>query len=170
MSRDLLNISRDGDLTTTLGALSVKKFPLISSPDLVWHNLRSSSVVLSRVPWEQDLMSCQGVVQSQKAPPSLLFSRLSPFPIRFVLQCGFVSIFCTPFLPNSCELSPLQFQSSKLQGIISSLVFLESWKSKTESQYLYFFHNCSSCLFSVSVLIYKIIILALIYERSNNKQ
>jgi len=40
MYTHLLNTSRDGDSTTSLGSLSVKKFFLISNLNLLWQNLR----------------------------------------------------------------------------------------------------------------------------------
>ncbi|KAK4830710.1 hypothetical protein QYF61_012970 [Mycteria americana] len=56
----LLNTSRDGDSTTSLGSLfqclitlSVKKFSLISSLNLPWRNLRPFPLVLSLVTWEK---------------------------------------------------------------------------------------------------------------------
>ncbi|KAK4829075.1 hypothetical protein QYF61_002019, partial [Mycteria americana] len=59
-STHLLNTSRDGDSTTSLGSLlqclttlSVKTFFLISNLNLPWHNLRPFPLVLWLVTWEK---------------------------------------------------------------------------------------------------------------------
>ena len=59
----LLNTSRDGDSTTSLGSLfqglitlSVKNFFLISNLNLLWCNFRPFPLVLSLVTWEKRLI------------------------------------------------------------------------------------------------------------------
>ncbi|KAK4820465.1 LOW QUALITY PROTEIN: hypothetical protein QYF61_027747 [Mycteria americana] len=91
-STHLLNTSRDGDSTTSLGSLcqclttlSVQKFFLISSLNLPWCNLRPFPLVLSLITWEKRLnthvatTSFQVVVESNKVspqPPPLQFPQL----------------------------------------------------------------------------------------------
>ncbi|KAK4828611.1 hypothetical protein QYF61_000063 [Mycteria americana] len=100
-SKRLLNTSRDGDSTTSLGSLfqclitpSVKKNFLISSLNLPWCNLRPFPLVLSLVTWEKrpTPTSFQGVVESDKVSPQppFLQAKQSQLPqlllIRLLLQ------------------------------------------------------------------------------------
>ncbi|KAK4824211.1 hypothetical protein QYF61_012125 [Mycteria americana] len=87
-STRLLNISRDGDSTTSLGSLfpcwttlSMKTFFLISSLNLPWRNLRPFPLVLSLAAVESDEVSPQ--------PPFLQAQQPQvpqPLPISLVLQ------------------------------------------------------------------------------------
>ncbi|KAK4823924.1 hypothetical protein QYF61_008310 [Mycteria americana] len=79
-SKRLLNTSRDGDSTTSLGSLfqclitlSVKKNFLISSLNLPWRNLRPFPLVLSLVTWEE-------------TDPHLTTASFQPLLIRLLLQ------------------------------------------------------------------------------------
>ncbi|KAK4831110.1 LOW QUALITY PROTEIN: hypothetical protein QYF61_015413 [Mycteria americana] len=102
-STRLLNTSRDGDSTTSLGSLfqclitlSVKKNFLISSLNLPWRNLRPFPLVLSLVTWEKRLTpllyNLLSVVESNKVSPQppFLQAKQPQFPqpllIRLVLQ------------------------------------------------------------------------------------
>ncbi|KAK4819628.1 hypothetical protein QYF61_008848 [Mycteria americana] len=87
-SKRLLNTSRDGDSTTSLGSLfqclitlSVKKNFLISSLNLPWCNLRPFPLVLSLVVVESNKVSPQPPFLQTKQP-----QLPQPLPISLVLQ------------------------------------------------------------------------------------
>jgi len=118
MSTCFLNTSRDGDSTISLGSLfqcfitlSVKKFFLISSLNLLWCNLRPFPLVLLLVTGEKRLTatsptSFQVAVDSEKVSPQppLLQAKQAQFPrlllLRLVLQ--------TPHQPRCPSLDTLQ--------------------------------------------------------------
>jgi len=90
-STRLVNTSKDGDATTSLGSLFqcminllMKTFFIISSLNLPWHNLRPFPLVLSLVTWEKRLMAT-----SLQPQPPFLKAKQPPFPqpllIRLVL-------------------------------------------------------------------------------------
>ena len=98
----LLNTSRDGDSTTSLGSLSndlttlsVKKFFLISNLNLPWCNLRPFPLVLLLVTWENRLRhppattSFQVVVESNKVSPEppFLQAKQPQFPQPLLWLC-----------------------------------------------------------------------------------
>ncbi|KAK4833022.1 LOW QUALITY PROTEIN: hypothetical protein QYF61_027404 [Mycteria americana] len=102
-STRLLNTSRDGDSTTSLGSLfqclitlSVNKFFPVSNLNLPWHNLRPFSLVLLLVALEKRLtptsLQPPVVVESNKVSPQppFLQAKQPQFPrpllIRLVLQ------------------------------------------------------------------------------------
>uniref|UniRef100_A0A803VZZ8 WD repeat domain 31 n=1 Tax=Ficedula albicollis TaxID=59894 RepID=A0A803VZZ8_FICAL len=70
-----------GSLCQCLTTLLAKKFSPTSNLNLSWHNLRPFPLIACSLGAEPDphlaAPSCQGDVESQKIPPSLLFSRLN---------------------------------------------------------------------------------------------
>ncbi|KAK4831181.1 LOW QUALITY PROTEIN: hypothetical protein QYF61_015913 [Mycteria americana] len=94
-----LGAARDGDSTTSLGSLfqclttlSVKKFFLISSLNLPWHNLRPFPLVLSLVTWEKrptpTSLQPLSVVESDKVSPQppFLQAKQPQFPQPLLLR------------------------------------------------------------------------------------
>jgi len=134
MSTYLLITSRDGDSTTALDrlfqcltTLLVKKFLLISNLNLPWHNLRLFPLVLVTCYLGKDTdphfatTSFQVVVESDKVPLSLLFSKLNnPRSLSHSSQ-DLCSQFFTSFVALFGHAPASQCSCSEMPSLVGSL-------------------------------------------------
>lgn len=116
--------------------LSMKKFFLKSTLNLFWHTLRLLPLVLSFVSWEAEpplaLLSCQGVLESEKVSPEPLFSRLS---LSSSLSCSSEDSPSRPSPAMLPSLDPLQPLNVLLELRGSELdTGLEVWPHQCQAQ------------------------------------